>query len=118
MILDEQKEFFKNFTEMQANILLKKGDDYANDDRLSNFKLGGNIVQLTGEQQCLSLIATKVARLGVLLSNGKTPKNESIEDNIIDLANYSFLLYCLFKEMDLQRMKQIGKELNSCFDYE
>jgi hypothetical protein len=42
-------------------------------------------------------MATKVARLGNLFK-GKTPNNESIDDSIIDLANYTFLLYCYFRE--------------------
>lgn len=79
------------------SVLESKSNDYANVDTLSNFKLAGAICGITAEQQCLSLIATKVARLGVLLESGN-PKNESIEDSILDLTNYSFLLYCLHKE--------------------
>lgn len=73
--------------------MLSKGDDYANQDRLSNFKLAGHICGLTAEQHCLAMIATKVARLGVLL-DPKAPKakNESIEDSVLDLANYAQLL--------------------------
>lgn len=79
------------------SVLSIKGADYANEDVLSNFKLAGSICGITAEQQCLSLIATKVARLGVLLESNN-PKNEPIEDSILDLINYSFLLYCLHKE--------------------
>lgn len=74
-----------------------KGDDYANDDRLSNFKLAGSIVGLSASQNCLSLIATKVARLGVLLKS-RNPKNESIDDSILDLINYGILLSMLESE--------------------
>ena len=73
-------------------ILFKKGNDYANTDRLSNFKLAGAICGLTAERNCLTLIATKVARLGVLLNTENKPNNESIQDSIVDLANYSVLL--------------------------
>jgi len=101
MNIEEQENHFKNFTEKQKNILFKKGNDYANTDRLSNFKLAGAISQLTTSQQCLSLISTKIARLGVLLSsNNKKPNNESIRDSVIDLANYSFLLDCILHEME------------------
>jgi len=75
-------------------ILNKKGGDYANEDVLSNFKLAGNICGIGAEMNCLNLIATKVARLGVLL-NGAEPNNESIEDSIKDLINYGILLYLL-----------------------
>jgi len=71
-----------------------KGNDYANKNVLSNFVTAAAICQITPEQQCLSLIATKIARLGVLLS-GVEPKNEAIDDSVIDLINYAFLLHCI-----------------------
>jgi len=46
----------------------------------------------------LNLIATKVARLGVLLNSDKKPNNESIEDSVLDLANYSVLLSMIINE--------------------
>lgn len=97
MTIQEQETFFKEFTDKMANIMLKKGNDYANEDRLSNFKLAGNICGIKPEQNCLSLIATKVARLGVLL-NTEQVNNESIEDSVLDLANYSVLLAMILNE--------------------
>ena len=94
---EQQAAAFKILCEKAENVLLKKGDDYANTDRLSNFKDAGKITGISAEQQCLSLIATKVARLGNLFS-GKVPKNESIEDNIMDLFNYAALLYMIKTE--------------------
>ena len=80
------------FNKMEKTIM-SKGNDYANEDRLSNFKLAGAICGLSAEQNCLSLIATKVARLGVLLKEGANPANfESVCDTLIDLANYAVLL--------------------------
>ena len=81
-------EFFNNM----EKTILSKGNDYANEDRLSNFKLAGAISGMTAEQNCLSLIATKVARLGVLLKSNKPAENESISDSLLDLANYAVLL--------------------------
>lgn len=97
MNIEKQTELFHQFTGQMSEIMLKKGNDYANVDRLSNFKLAGNICGISPEKNCLSLIATKVARLGVLLEN-RIPNNESIEDSIIDLANYSLLLGMLIQE--------------------
>ncbi len=62
MNLEQQNEHFERFTSKQRETLLKKGNDYANQDRLSNFKHAGSIINITPEQNCLSLIATKVAR--------------------------------------------------------
>lgn len=97
MEIEQQKAVLDDFMVKMRNIILKKGNDYATTDRLSNFKMAGEICNLTPQQNCLSLIATKVARLGVLLS-GKVPDNESIEDSLIDLANYAALLYMIERE--------------------
>ena len=80
--------------------MLKKGNDYADLDRLSNFKRAGEICGMSAEQQCLSLIATKVARLGILL-NGKAPNNEAIRDSVLDLTTYSILLDAILFEQEL-----------------
>ena len=74
-----------------SSIQLSKGDDYAGEDRLSNFKLVSQIVGITPEQVILVFIATKAVRLGNLQGN-KTPNNESIDDSIIDLVNYGILM--------------------------
>ena len=94
----EQEQYFNEVTEKMRTILLSKGDDYANKDRLSNFKLAGEIAGLNAELNCLSLIATKVARLGVLLNSNKEPNNESVKDSVLDLANYAILLSMILNE--------------------
>ena len=100
MNLENQIKQFAEITEQMKSIMFAKGNDYANDDRLSNFKLAGNISGLSPELNCLSLIATKVARLGVLLNNDKTPNNESVNDSLLDLANYTVLLTMLLKDKE------------------
>lgn len=98
MTREKQEAHFEAFVQKQREVLLRKGNDYsANENRLSNFWLAGAICQLSPEQNCLSLIATKVARLGVLLG-GKTPNNESIQDSVLDLANYAVLLDMIISE--------------------
>ena len=85
----------------QRDILSKKGYDYAGEDILSNFRLAGMIVNQGARNpdavNCLNLIGTKVARLGQLLSSGKAAQNESVQDSVIDLCNYSALLYLILK---------------------
>lgn len=100
MTRETQELHFNNFIDTQKGVLFKKSKDYATDiDVLSNFKLAGSICGLTPEQNCLSLIATKVARLGVLLQ-GKVPNNESIQDSVLDLANYAVLLDMIISEKE------------------
>lgn len=98
MNLETQSKVFDETVQRMRDIMFKKGNDYANEDRLSNFKLAGAICGLSAEQNCLSLIAVKVARLGTLISESKTPNNESIEDSILDLCNYGLLLKMLLAE--------------------
>lgn len=100
MTKNEQITSFEETVEKMRTILLSKGDDYANEDRLSNFKLAGQIAGLNASLNCLSLIATKVARLGVLLNSSKTPNNESIQDSVLDLGNYAMLLSMILNEKD------------------
>ena len=98
MNLSQQKQSFAAMVAKMEATLFKKGNDYANSDRLSNFKLAGAIAGGTAEVNCLNMIATKVARLGVLLNSTGTPNNESIEDSILDLANYAVLLGMILED--------------------
>ena len=102
MTNDKRKELFTDFTDNMGSILISKSNDYATQDVLSNFKMAGNIANQKANNpsaiNCLNLIATKVARLGNLLSTEGNVKNESVEDSVLDMANYTFLLYCLLKE--------------------
>jgi len=47
MNLEQQEIFFEKMVSDMRTILFKKGNDYANTDRLSNFKLAGSICGLT-----------------------------------------------------------------------
>ena len=98
MTYEEQKQILVQFQSKMAELLLSKGNDYSNVDCLSNFKSTAGITQTFPESTVLTMIAIKVARLGVLINTGKTPKNEAIEDTVIDLANYAFLLACILKD--------------------
>lgn len=98
--LELQTKYLTEQFEKIKEVQLKKGNDYANEDRLSNFKLAGNICGLKAEINCLSLIATKVARLGVLLNSDNEPNNESVADSILDLQSYSLLLGMILKQKE------------------
>lgn len=107
MTKQQQEEILESIFAKIKDIQLKKGNDYSsNTDRLSNFKLAGSICGLTPELNCLSLIATKVARLGVLISGEKTPDNESIIDSVDDLISYSILLNMILSEKNLELPKE------------
>lgn len=98
---EQRTKILDELFKIQRDILDKKGYDYAGEDVLSNFRLAGMIVNQGSSHpdavNCLNLIGTKVARLGQLLSSNKSAQNESIQDSIIDLCNYSALLYLILK---------------------
>ena len=97
---NEQIDLFKEFTKQQLDILIKKSKDYSGDfDVLSNFKKVANIRGTEYLEPILVLINTKIVRLNNLLGK-KEPKNESIDDTLIDLCNYVFLLYCLLGDKE------------------
>lgn len=85
----------------QKRILSVKSNDYAGEDLLSNFRLAGMITNQTSRNpdaiNCLNMIGNKVARLGQLLNTDKSAQNESVQDSVIDLANYTALLYMILK---------------------
>ena len=93
--------FLDELFNIQKKILASKGHDYAGEDLLSNFRLAGMLVNQSSRYpdaiNCLNLIGTKVARLGQLLDSDKTVYNESVQDSVIDLANYAALLYLILK---------------------
>jgi hypothetical protein len=107
MTKETQLKIFDIFASKMREVCSSKGDDYAGEDRLSNFKLAGQIANQSSnvqpEMNCLNLIATKVARLGQLLSSSKDVSNEPIEDSVLDLAIYSFLLHCIREEKAIER---------------
>ena len=92
MTPQQQTTHIYEFLAKQKSILLSKGDDYANEDRLSNFKEVANLVGITPEQVSLVFLATKLTRLTNLLKKAKKPNHESIQDTILDMANYCILL--------------------------
>lgn len=69
-----------------------KSHDYADDSNpFSNFEFAAQVAKGFNDEVdkvFATLIGVKLARLQQLL-NGKSPKNESIDDTFLDLANYS-----------------------------
>ena len=107
---EEQLKFIEEINSKGIELLKSKGYDYASDgDVLKNFKEMHQLIKLLGvdmnkvEGVNMFYILLKVQRLCNLLFSGKTAKNESIADTLIDLRNYTDLLNCTLKE------KQDGK---------
>lgn len=86
----------------------KKAADYAGDAHPnSNFYNSGQQLGLTGGHACEVLIATKQARLRVLLpkfwgQEGSGPVNEGIDDTLLDRAVYSVIALTIWNEAGYQ----------------
>lgn len=103
MNLEDQLKSFDSLVFKLKDTLISKGSDYAGEDKLSNFKTAGANCGISPQQQCLSLIATKVARLGTLFNKKSTaPLNESVVDSVKDLINYGILLYMILEEIEIE----------------
>ena len=97
-------EFVETLDKMKA-VHEAKDEDYASSDNpFSNFDVSEYLCsQFKNERDKVFVwpIATKLARISNLLNSGNIPNNESIEDSLIDIANYVILWKC-----DLGRRNQ------------
>lgn len=88
---DSRNPIYQEILTRMKTLHENKSHDYAQDSNVfSNFEIAGNLAALFKDpvdNSFVNLIGVKIARLSELLS-GKSPKNESIEDTFIDLANY------------------------------
>lgn len=101
---EEQLKFIQSLNEKGLELIKSKGHDYAGIDVLKNFKTVKDLIKileidmLSTEGVGIFYILLKIQRLCNLLFGGKTPKNESVEDTLIDLRNYVDLLNCIIKD--------------------
>ncbi len=86
-------EFAKSFYEEAFKIMQNKNDDYSQEDNpYSNFELIAKMIGISTKKAIFSRMADKFARLRECLDKGTTVKDETLEDTLLDLTNYSVLL--------------------------
>lgn len=92
-------------------ITKKKNADYAGagDDPFNNFRHVGNLIVVPSVDIVsvgfLTRMSDKFSRIGSFISNGELQvKEESVEDTLLDLANYAALFAGYLRE---QREKSI-----------
>lgn len=97
----------KDFNDLQEKVLTtaqalcnRKGDDYADEDTLSNFKRLNQLCQILdidprrSPDACARfLLVLKLDRWCNLVRKGVEPLNETFYDTILDLHNYIDLAY-------------------------
>ena len=91
--------------EMRDLHRLKNADYARSGSPFSNFEQAAQVAAgFTGEDAVFAtLIGVKLARLRELLSAGKTPNNESIDDTRKDLAMYATLWCAYARRADYRR---------------
>ena len=100
MLRDKFTELQKKISTTAHGLCQAKGDDYATEDVLSNFKRMNVLCQTLdidvrrSPSDCARfLLMLKIDRRCNLARKGKKPENESVFDTILDLHNYVDLAY-------------------------
>lgn len=79
----------------------RKKEDYSDpNNRYSNFQLASKFSGVPTTKVFEILLGVKQARLMELLSRMVKPKNEPIEDTLLDRAVYAILAYCYYMEYE------------------
>lgn len=111
MTKKEYMEFHRKFCERMVDITQKKNADYsgAGDDPFANFRHIGNLVQDGSTDMVavgfLTRMSDKFSRIGSFISNGELQvKDESVEDTLLDLANYSALFAGYLRERSIAKI--------------
>lgn len=101
MTLDNFMNLINEWQVQEKETLKKKANDYAGDDCLSNFKKSALICSVSPEKVFEIMLAIKLCRI-VELSGGKVAKNESMDDTLMDMANYAKLYRAYLMEKNKQ----------------
>lgn len=91
----EYLEFHRAACDKMVEITAAKNNDYcpSEDDAFANFKLVEKLRVSTVEVGFLCRITDKLSRIISFMQKGELlVKDESVEDTILDLCNYSLLL--------------------------
>ena len=94
-----KETFTEALTQMQTT-MEAKNHDYAaagEDDPFFNFKQVENLGITTVERGFLVRMTDKMTRLSSLLDREAKVLDEKLEDTVLDMANYSVLLYTYLK---------------------
>lgn len=102
-LLQTQIETFNTITELTR----RKNNDYAGKggDAFNNFtRIEHFSKTTTTEQGFMVRLVDKFSRIGSFIDSGTLlVKDESVEDTLLDLANYSFLFYAYLKSKKLKQ---------------
>lgn len=96
----ELTEYFKEKTGLMVSIMEKKNADYAGDgeDAFANFSRVAALGIASTEVGFLTRMIDKFCRIASFVKKGSLAvKEETVEDTLIDLANYALLMAAYIK---------------------
>lgn len=109
----EYLNFHKQFCERMMQITERKNADYsgAGDDPFNNFRHIGNMVHVPNVDMVaagfLTRMSDKFSRIGSFIAKGELQvKDESVEDSLLDLANYAALFSGYLRERAIALRKE------------
>jgi hypothetical protein len=90
----EYLDFHENFCRAMVNITAAKNADYgADNDPFRNFRMIEHLGAASVEQGFITRMSDKFSRLSTFVQRGElSVKSETVEDTLIDLANYCALM--------------------------
>jgi hypothetical protein len=103
MKIEQEIEMFQGYTKVLAETFARKRIDYG-PTTTETFEKFGPVSMLVRMHD-------KLGRLDNLISDGRVPNYESIEDTLIDLANY-----CLITLLEFEKHKLIKCEEATSFE--
>ena len=90
-----KEQFIKKISEKLDKLektLIAKNSDYSKSGWFENFELVEKLWITTAEKWILVRICDKISRISNLINQENQVKDETIQDTLEDLANYSILL--------------------------
>jgi len=95
MTSKEYLDYHNTMVKRMTDIVAKKNADYTgnNDDAFANFKQVEDLGIASAEQGFLTRMTDKLSRINTFVKKGVySVTDESVEDTLLDLANYAILM--------------------------
>lgn len=111
MTKDEYIQYHKEMCERMVTITAAKNADYtgSNPDPFANFTKVDKMDICSVEQGFLVRMSDKISRIISFVQKGVLlVKDESVEDTLIDLANYCILMAGYIKSKKMKNFKEIN----------
>lgn len=114
MTLEERNKFIKEvFTSYILPVLNAKGHDYSNKkDANSNFKEVASLLKNLDKYDVWMVYFEKHLTALITWINDKKVKSETIENRIVDLINYLFILWTMASEDGLMKNVLLPDEIH------